>query len=353
MINDQWPMTNDQRPTPNAMKARAILFSEGETVSVVDVDIPEPEGDELLIEAAYTCVSPGTEIRCLTGGQEGSDRRPFIPGYALAGRVVARGPEALVPIGTRVLCAGTSRASAHRLWGGHVSHAVRSETQVFPLPDEVDLLDAAVSRLAAIAYHGLRLSRPMPHERVAVVGLGVIGQLAARLHALTGATVVAADREPARVEAAVRAGFRALVPAGDLEDAFRPHFPGGANVVVDATGVPAVMAQAVRLAKTHAPDDAVREPTRFLVQGSYPADFAVPYQAAFQRELHILLPRDQQPRDTHAVLDLIRRGKLAVRDLVSQVAAPEDAPAIYAALQRPTSGLLTAAFRWSSSLVEG
>jgi threonine dehydrogenase-like Zn-dependent dehydrogenase len=47
-----------------------------------------------------------------------------------------------------------------------------------------------------------------------------------------------------------------------------------------------------------------------------------------------------------AALDVIHRGKLHVRDLVTRVCAPEEAPEVYAALRDPQASLLTAAFRW-------
>jgi len=330
------------------MRTRAVLFVNPNTVCLGDTEIPDPEAGELLIEAAYTCISPGTELRCLTGRQAGTPGWPFIPGYALAGRVIAAGPETTLPNGTPVLCAGTCRSSAHRLWGGHVGHAVQAESAVFPIPADVSLLDAAVARLAAIAYHGMRLSRPQPHETVAVIGLGVIGQLAARVHALAGARVVAADLSPRRVEIAARAGIKAFVPESGLAETFQRVLPTGADVVIESTGVPALLRDVVDIARAQPYGDAPVPGARLLIQATYPEDFTLPYTAAFRKELSILLPRDRQPQDMRAALDLVHRGKLAVRDLVSQVRPPEDAPDIYHALQTRPDELLTAAFRWGA-----
>lgn len=328
------------------MIARAIVFTDINSVALGETEIPAPGPGEVLVEAEYTCISPGTELRCLAGRQDGTPGWPFIPGYALAGRVITCGPMTRTSVGTRVLCAGTSQASSHRLWGGHVSHAVQSEAAIFPLPEGMDPLEAVVARLVAIAYHGLRLSRPQPHENVAVIGLGIIGQLSARLHALTGARVVAADLSPRRVEIARQAGIEALVPEGDLADAVRSLLSDGAEVVVDATGLPAVLPACIRIARDLPYDDMPNHGARLLIQGSYAGEFSVPYTAAFRKELAILLPRDRQPRDMRAALDVIYRGKLQVRDLVSRICAPEKAPEVYAALRDPNSGMLTAAFRW-------
>ncbi|HRK47080.1 MAG TPA: zinc-binding dehydrogenase, partial [Nocardioides sp.] len=188
---------------------------------------------------------------------------------------------------------------------------------------------------------------PADHREHAVVGLGAIGQLAARLFAATGAHVVAADLALARVERAQQAGITAFAPAaGDLVAGFRPYFPAGADVIVDATGAPQVLPQLIALAKDLPWDDALHACTRYVVQGSYPGDFAIPYQPAFRKELTFLLPRDMQPRDVRAVFDLLARGHLAVDDLIEPV-HPADAPAVYAALRDAHPELITAAFDWA------
>lgn len=73
----------------------------------------------------------------------------------------------------------------------------------------------------------------------------------------------------------------------------------------------------------------------------------MPYQDAFMKELSFYLPRDSQPRDLVAVIDLMATGKLAVSDLLSQTAPPEDAPRVYAALTERNTPLLTVTFSWA------
>jgi 2-desacetyl-2-hydroxyethyl bacteriochlorophyllide A dehydrogenase len=327
------------------MHARTILFTGVGQVALAETTIPDPGPGEVLVEAAYTCVSPGTELRCLAGQQDGGDVWPFIPGYALTGVVVARGPGATLAEGTRVFCAGTERAGHRRLWGGHVSHAVLPERVAYVLPPEVDLLDGSLANLAAVAYHGARVARTAPGEEVAVVGLGSIGQLAARCHAIVGGRVVAADRSPQRVELARRAGVEAVVASGSLAEAFAPYQPQGADVVVDATGLPAVLPGALALVRPLPWGDGPLGSARYVVQGSYPADFAVPYQAAFVKELSFLIPRGAHPADLRAVIGLMAEGRLPVGDLVA-IRSVEQAPEVYATLRDSPGELLTVAFAW-------
>lgn len=331
------------------MNARTILFTGVGQVALAETQVPAPGPGEVLVQAAYTCVSPGTELRCLAGRQPGTTGWPYIPGYAMSGTVVERGPGAGLEIGARVFCAGTLRAAHRRMWGGHISHAVLPAGEAYPLPDGLDLLSGALGNLGGIAHHGARVGGTRPGELVAVVGLGPIGQLAARCHAALGARVIAVDRSPERVALARAAGVESVEAPGSLAEALAPHLPAGADVIVDATGSAAVLPQAIPLARDVPWGDEEQTATRYLVQGSYPADIAIPYQEAFIKQLTFMVPRSAQPRDIRAVLELAAAGRLALRDIVSDVRPPEAAPETYAELQRAPGSLLTVAFDWATA----
>ncbi len=332
------------------MNAKALLFNAVNEVVCQPVEVPTPQVGEVLIATAYSCISPGTELRCLAGQQPGAVPFPFVPGYSQSGTVIAAGRDTRLAVGTRVWSGGTSRVQgAHLMWGGHISHAVRAETDVIPLPTTVDLQGAALLQLAGIAYRGVRLSQARPHETVLVVGLGPIGQLSARLHALTGARVIAADLLPERITALDGLGITGVVIAdgADLESNLRPHLPDGADIVVDATGVPAVLPRLIALAKDLPWDNTASVGPRFIVQGSYAADFYVPYQDAFMKEITFYVPRHNQRRDLDAVCDLLARGLLRTDGLITHQAVPTDAPAVYGDLRAGRG--ITTAFAWIAS----
>ncbi len=329
------------------METRAVMAVAINRVEARPVEVPPPGPGEVLIRTSHTCISPGTELRCLAGLQQGTPGWPFILGYALVGHVEAVGPGAHLAVGARVLCGGTSRAATHRLWGGHIGLAVQPENAVHIIPAGVDPVEAAVGRILAIALHGVSLSRPDPHETVAVVGLGLIGQLSARLHAMGGARVVGIDRSASRVEVARGAGIEGLA-AQDAATAFRERVPDGADLVVDATGSPTALAASIECARDRPYEDLPLAGPRLLLQGSYPGDFTVPYHPVFRREMTVLVPRDRQPRDMRAALDLLARRRIGVRDLVGRVCPPEAAQEVYDALRDPGGELLTAVFDWTA-----
>jgi 2-desacetyl-2-hydroxyethyl bacteriochlorophyllide A dehydrogenase len=267
---------------------------------------------------------------------------PYIPGYATAGIVESVGAGVSLEIGTRVIGGGTSRASVNRSWGGHVSHLVLREESCIPLRDTDDLVAASVARLAGIAYRGVRLAQVQPHETVAVIGLGAIGQGSARLFQATGAQVVAIDPVGGR-----RASAEAVGIATMTIDAAREALADAVDVVVDATGSERAFPFAIELARPPARwGQAAAGSSRVIVQGSYPADLAVPYQDAFRKELSIRFPRDVGRSDIETVMRLHRAGAIDLRSLVTGLVPPDDAPRAYGELRtRPDA--ITYAFEWS------
>ena len=331
------------------MKAHCIVHTGIQKAEVAGFELRDPQGDEVLVENYYTCVSPGTELRCLAGKQQGAVF-PYIAGYAGAGIVVKKGPDATMKEGTRVFCPGTRESGdLARCWGGHVSHAVISEKNVLPLPGSLSLADASLATMGAIAYHGFRLSRPMAGERVAVIGLGILGQFSARFHAMPGTKTVATDLSKFRVEKAISGGVTAIQGKGTLKETFASVMPEGADIVVDVTGVPAVLKDGLQVVKDLAWDDTPKASPRYLLQGSYPDMFEVSYRDAFFKEVTFLTPRNYQGPDIAAVIELMGSGEISVAGL-AEIREPVDALKSYGQLADRDYPLLTVAFEWKKEL---
>ncbi len=330
------------------MQTQTILFTAQQTVSLQPVSIPEPNAGEVIVQAEYTCISPGTEGRLLAGTIAEAAPFPYIAGYSLTGKIIAVGADCRFQIGQRVWCTGTSKADVNITWGGHIAHALAPESDLILLPENVSTLEASIGRLAAIAFHGARLSKPQPHEKVAVVGLGPIGMLSALCHAASGAEVIVTDRLPERVKLAESLGLRGFIADDSLAEGFRSFLPNGADILVDATGLPNVAGSFIPAAKDLAWDDTPNPVgARLLVQGGTDFDYVFPHPPAFDREMSILLPRDRQPRDVAAVFDLMSRGKLPAAKLISDVRPPASAQQAYADLREKRNQYQTIAFQWS------
>src|SRR5574341_343432 len=119
--------------------------------------------------------------------------QPMALGYSSAGTIVALGKGMHgFTVGQRVACAG----------GGYAVHAeynVVPRSLLTPLPKNVDFESASFTTLGAIALHGFRLAEPQIGETVAVIGMGLLGLLAAQIAAAAGCDVLGIDIDPARL----------------------------------------------------------------------------------------------------------------------------------------------------------
>jgi 2-desacetyl-2-hydroxyethyl bacteriochlorophyllide A dehydrogenase len=330
------------------MKARAIVYVSPNHTELRDFELPDPGAGEYLFQTVYSAVSPGTELRNLSGKMRGDLAVfPAIGGYLNVSRIIGRGSGlgGGLPDGTLVFSGGTQKCDVHRTWGGHVSHGVSRD--VLPVPTHVDPRDAVLTKLGAIAYLGSRHADAAPHESVAVVGLGPIGQLSLRVHRMRGCRAVGFDVSADRVAIASAAGCEAHALAGTLAETAARVQPRGFDVVVDATGAKAVLDQSVLLLRDRPWQEPPFPGTRLVIQGSYVAEIAFDYFTAFMRGCNIHLPRDNQYCDLVAVMGLLDRGMLRLQDLLSEIAAPSACQEVYSRLLAGKSAYMTAAFDWS------
>jgi len=222
-----------------------------------------------------------------------------------------------------------------------VEWAVAQTDSLIAVPEAIPSADAAVAPLWAIAYHGVRLAKPLPGETVGVLGLGPIGWASARLFAAMGAEVMVGDRLPERVEMAARARMKAY---SDHE--LLAKYTDACDVVVDATGATPAFSSAVALARAAAWGDQPLAGARILVQGSYVRCFEFPYYEIFAKEAVVYTPRDRQRTDVEDVLALAADGRVNLSELVTEVVAPRDAPDAYRRLQTDRRAL-TLVFDWN------
>ncbi len=125
---------------------------------------------------------------------------PIPLGYSTAGEVIAVGSEAMeFRSGDRVACAGLNYASH-----AEVNYVPRN--LAVKIPEGLSYDSACFVTLGAIAMQGVRLARIELGEKVVVMGLGLVGQLAAQLARCAGATVLATDLDVSKVEMAMKLG---------------------------------------------------------------------------------------------------------------------------------------------------
>lgn len=126
--------------------------------------------------------------------------QPLAPGYCNVGVVEAMGSEVSgFAVGDRV----TSNGKHAELVSVPVNLCAK-------IPDAVSDDDAIFTVIGAIALQGIRLAAPTLGESVAVIGLGLIGQLAVQLLVANGCRVIGFDFDRRRVELAREFGAEAV-----------------------------------------------------------------------------------------------------------------------------------------------
>ncbi len=296
------------------MKQVLHSYRTGE-LTVADVPVPAAEPGALVVRTGASLVSAGTEKMALDLGKrsligKARDRpdlvkktldkvqrdgllatartvmtrldEPVPLGYSCAGTVlsVGRGVEGYQP-GERVACAGAKLAN----------HA---EVNTVPfrlcakVPAGVSDEEAAFVTVGAIALQGVRTAAVGLGECVAVIGLGLIGQLTVRILRAAGCKVLGVDLEPAKLELALAGGAQAAVlRSGEVGQAVAALSDGrGMDAVV-------ICAAADSNDPVELAGEIARDRGRVVVVGAVPMD--VPRRPFYDKELSLLLSRSYGP----------------------------------------------------------
>jgi threonine dehydrogenase-like Zn-dependent dehydrogenase len=164
---------------------------------VLEQEIPELKKGSILVKVHASLLSPGTElsnIRTLREATEIEEHDPKPFGYENSGEVleVGEGVTRIKP-GDRVSCLGGGYAP-------HANYAVVPQNLCAILPDNVSYEAGAFSNLVLTSLQTMRRGQPEFGEYLLVVGLGLVGQMAARLGQIAGMYVMGWDMVPFRTE---------------------------------------------------------------------------------------------------------------------------------------------------------
>jgi threonine dehydrogenase-like Zn-dependent dehydrogenase len=201
--------------------------------------LPAPGAGEVLVETLASGISRGTETIVFQGHVPKSQHRvmrapfqagefdfPLKYGYSSVGIVTDGAPELR---GRRVFCLYP-----------HQDRYVVPASAVVPVPDDVPDARAVLAANLETALNGLWDAAPRIGDRVAVIGAGVVGALAAALLAgMPGTEVQLIDVNPDKAAIAAALGV----------DFALPHAARGeVDLVIHASGAPEGLARALDLA---------------------------------------------------------------------------------------------------------
>ena len=280
-------------------------------------------------------------------------------GYSGAGVVAEKHPTVQdLQVGERVAYGGEGT--------GHGETILVGTKLVVPVPDSVPFEHACFAPLGSIALNSVRIANLSLGENVAVLGLGLVGQLIVQLAKLQGANVLAVDLKPQRVDLARQLGAdHALLGGAALADQIA--------AVTAGAGVDCVIIAAA--AKSSAPcHEAVQICTdrgRIVDVGA--VDLSFPWYEMYRKEIQLFMARAYGPgsydplyekqgqdypinyvrwtenRNMAEFLRLVSLGRIQPAPLITHQFPLDEAAKAYETIMEPSSSSLAVLLKYPAA----
>lgn len=231
---------------------KALQYVSVDTPQVDELPIPEIGDDEVLVAARSVGVCH-SDIELLEGRYIIPFQYPIIPGHEWSGEVMAVGAKVTgLHKGDGVVgeCVIGDDHFGFSISGAAAEFFVAKESWLHKLPEGVSWTNAALVEPFSVAYYALmRVGNVNASDTLVVLGAGPIGLCVTAASAKLGAKTIVVEPSEHRREKALSLGAHFAVSPDELETVLARESGGrGASVVIEATGRPDVMAQALEIA---------------------------------------------------------------------------------------------------------
>lgn len=323
-------------------------------------DYPDPKlrgPDDVLVRVRAAAIC-GSDVH----GMDGSTGRrvpPIVMGHEAAGEIVEVGsgvgdykPGDRVTFDSTEYCGecfhcrrgevnlcenrrvlGVS-CSDYRRDGTFAEYIVLPRRILYRIPEGLDFVGASIAEPAAVAAHAAAITPIAMGESMAVVGAGLIGLLLIQiLRAHSPAAIIALETDPERRAAALAAGASAaLDPAAPETPAAILSLSGGRGVdrCFEAVGATAPIATAIA---------ATRKGGSVTLIGNVSPKVEIPLQSVVTRQI-ALLGSCATAGEYPLVLDLLAKGAIDARSIVTAVAPLSEGASWFSRLYAREKGLL-------------
>ncbi|SDO34227.1 L-iditol 2-dehydrogenase [Nakamurella panacisegetis] len=250
-------------------RTRAAMLYGARDLRTTEMDIPALGDDDVLVQVAAVGVC-GSDMHYYDAGRNGQNilRRPTVLGHEAAGVVVAKGPAAAVPVGTRVAiepavgCGNcpTCRLGAYNIcptgtcFGSPPTHGTMTEYLVapsraaHPLPDTIDTITGSMIEPLAVAVWAVQRAQVAVGHRLLITGAGPIGLLVTQVARAAGAVeITVTDINDDRLAVAAQLGATRTINTARTPLDERPVH----DRVIECTGNAAVLWSAIRTVTPH------------------------------------------------------------------------------------------------------
>ncbi len=310
---------------------KAIQISQPPHYALTDLPDPHCGREQVIVRTAF-CGVCGTDLEILRGGlAPGFTRYPLVPGHEWTGVVEEVGADVKDwRVGDRVSvegylpcrhCAPCLRGEvnlclAHEQIGlthngGFAEFVAAPARSCHRVPEHIGLDEALMVEPASTVVRGFGRARPEPGAKIAIVGCGPIGLVAARVARLHDpACVLGIDRAASQESMAVRAGVSQFTTSTDPLELRERSGGEGWDLVVNCAQGARPMQLACELAR--------RGGTIVMIGGAPEEEqFRFPAHGFVMRDLHIEGVVGYTVPYWVEALDLLIAGKLKLGDLIT------------------------------------
>jgi threonine dehydrogenase-like Zn-dependent dehydrogenase len=324
------------------MKAKSLWYIGERQVELREVDIPEPGPYEVLVrvEACGVCT---WDLFIYSGGFQSFKPYPFYFGHEGIGIVERTGPlVSAVNPGDRVALRESPVIGANAR--GHMAeYAIQREEVLIPLPGAVDRPETWMIEPVACCINGVDLAEIKPGARVALVGSGFMGSIILQLLAVSPASNVSVfDLRDESLEYARACRSHVPIEVYDLRDADTAPLCGSFDVVFETAAVES----AFRLANS-----LVRAGGTLAIFSWQHHPFTFDFGDWHVRGIRVLNTSPAAAPDFTDCFSrgaaCMERGIVDVAPLVTHVAKPEDAAALYEDGITKRNGYIKGVIRWN------
>jgi L-iditol 2-dehydrogenase len=322
---------------------KSLLLKEYLQLEVADMPQPQPGPNEVLIRVA-ACGICGSDVH----GYDGTSGRripPIVMGHEAAGVVAAVGPgvtrfklddrvtfDSTVYCGQCAFCLrgevnlcdrreviGVS-CGEYRRHGAFAEYIVVPERILYPLPDTMSFPEAAMLEAVSVALHAVRVSGAGEGESALVIGAGMIGLLTMQAARAAGCSrVMIADIDASRLDLALALGADQVLSSSGAELAreISNQTSGlGVDHVFEAVGRTETIASSI---------DCVRKGGTVTLIGNITPQITLPLQKVVSRQIRLQGSAASAGEYPEAI-DLIAKGAIQVKPLITAIAPLEDGP---------------------------
>jgi len=316
-------------------------------------EYPEPSIDssQVRVETLYSGISHGTEMNVYRGTapffvKRWDPRRriflrgkvsweyPMSYGYEQVCRVVETGRDIdEVKIGD-ILCASYGHQTSAVLTGREIKSS-KSALEAHFIPPDIEPIFGVFRVLSSVALNGVHNSGVRLGDNIAIFGLGVLGLLVVQFARLSGAkTIIGVDFLEKRLRLAERLGADLVLNPqriSDIGGEINKATNGGVDIAFEASGSYKALHEAVRSCARR---------TKVIALGWYQnrGNDLLLGEEFHHNEIRIIpnlaLPKDGEQRwcwsrIVETFFDLIRKGRIGVKELITHALPFDEAPEVF------------------------